>query len=117
MVIKFKKKYGLRLMTRKEKKKKKLESERVKEIVKTEVKIETNEFTNKTAITILFSNGEVDKLWRGSVASRLLGHNYSQEQAKDILEGSKSFLKRIDKVPPIFNEIIKELEEGIRKME
>jgi len=113
MVIK--KKYGLRLMTKKGKKKKRLESEKVKEIVKTEIKIETNEFSNETAIIIPFSNGEVDKLWHKSVASRLLGYNYSQEQAKDILEGSKSFLKRIDKVPPIFNEIIEELEQAIEK--
>lgn len=102
-------------MTRKEKKKKKLESKKVKEIVKTEIKIETNEFSNKTAIIIPFSNREVDKLWRGFVASRLLGYNYSQEQAKDVLEGSKSFLKRIDKIPPIFNEIIEELEQVIEK--
>ncbi|XOB42497.1 MAG: hypothetical protein ACKKMP_00340 [Candidatus Nealsonbacteria bacterium] len=99
------------------KKKKKLESKKVKEIIKTEIKIERNDFSGQTSIIIPFSNGEIDKLWHKSVATRLFQHKYSQEQAKDILEGSKSFLERSDKVPQIFNEIIKELEESIRKME
>lgn len=97
-------------------KRKNLGIEKKKEIKKIEeIKIETNEFTRHTSIKIIFSNEEINNLWRNSVAVRIHEYNYSQEQLKEILEGSKSFLKSIDKIPQIFNEIIEELEEAIRK--
>ncbi len=93
-------------------KKRKAEVKRIKEIE--HVQIVTNEFSEQTSIQINFSNGERDNLWRNSVVKRL--GPYSESQIKEIRVSCKSQIVAMsdDKIPEVFKEIIKELEEVMK---